>query len=88
MPSPLREAAPNPFDREWRSPDWAGKYTLGDGGKVLFDGMESEEQQATGDEEPESPEPKGSPLQFHFSWRKLWRFAGPGWLSTRPPPPV
>lgn len=23
-----------------------------------------------------------SPLVFHFSWRKLWRFAGPGWLMS------
>eukprot|EP00966_Prymnesium_polylepis_P312556 7222736-Prymnesium_polylepis.1 len=22
------------------------------------------------------------PLEFKFSWRKLWRFAGPGWLMS------
>ena len=24
----------------------------------------------------------GGPLHFRFSWRKLWRFAGPGWLMS------
>ena len=29
---------------------------------------------------PETPH--GRPLRFRFSWRKLWRFAGPGWLMS------
>ena len=35
----------------------------------------------SGDEvEPDlSPD---QPLKFNFSWRKLWRFAGPGWLMS------
>ena len=31
--------------------------------------------------ESEEPDPT-SPLKFKFSWRKLWRFAGPGWLMS------
>jgi hypothetical protein len=26
--------------------------------------------------------PEDAPLRFKFSWRKLWRFAGPGWLMS------
>ena len=30
-----------------------------------------------------TPEPaEGEPIPFRFSWRKLWRFAGPGWLMS------
>ena len=28
-----------------------------------------------------TPDPS-SPVKFNFSWRKLWRFAGPGWLMS------
>merc|ERR1712185_137133 len=31
--------------------------------------------------ESDDPDPS-SPLRFRFSWRKLWRFAGPGWLMS------
>ena len=27
-------------------------------------------------------EDPSAPLKFQFSWRKLWRFAGPGWLMS------
>ena len=27
-------------------------------------------------------EDPSAPLKFLFSWRKLWRFAGPGWLMS------
>lgn len=27
-------------------------------------------------------EDPSAPLKFEFSWRKLWRFAGPGWLMS------
>ena len=30
---------------------------------------------------PEDTSPD-APLKFNFSWRKLWRFAGPGWLMS------
>ena len=32
--------------------------------------------------EDEEPTAEGAKLQFRFSWRKLWRFAGPGWLMS------
>ena len=25
---------------------------------------------------------EGAPLRFRFSWRKLWKFSGPGWLMS------
>ena len=28
------------------------------------------------------PEDPNGPIKFQFSWRKLWRFAGPGWLMS------
>jgi NRAMP (natural resistance-associated macrophage protein)-like metal ion transporter len=35
------------------------------------------------DDEDEGPDPPpGEPLKFRFSWRKLWRFTGPGWLMS------
>ena len=33
------------------------------------------------DEDEETPDPN-SPIEFRFSWKKLWRFAGPGWLMS------
>lgn len=32
------------------------------------------------DNDPDPP--PDAPLRFVFSWRKLWRFAGPGWLMS------
>ena len=33
--------------------------------------------------EPAAAEPReDEPLRFNFSLRKLWRFAGPGWLMS------
>ena len=35
------------------------------------------------DDDDEGPDlPPDAPLKFQFSWRKLWRFAGPGWLMS------
>lgn len=39
-------------------------------GEVLID---------EGDDEPEDP---NGPLKFKFSWKKLWRYMGPGWLMS------
>jgi len=34
-------------------------------------------------DDPDDPEPDpNSPVVFKFSWRKLWKFAGPGWLMS------
>ncbi|KAL1495558.1 hypothetical protein AB1Y20_016921 [Prymnesium parvum] len=33
------------------------------------------------DEDDPNPS-RGAPLRFRFSWRKLWRFSGPGWLMS------
>ena len=30
----------------------------------------------------DQPHDANEPLRFHFSWRKLWRFAGPAWLMS------
>lgn len=34
------------------------------------------------DDEEETLENPNAPIKFNFSWRKLWRFAGPGWLMS------
>ena len=34
------------------------------------------------DDEGEEELPPDAPLKFRFSWRKLWRFVGPGWLMS------
>ena len=31
---------------------------------------------------PDTQQAVEMPLKFNFSWRKLWRFAGPGWLMS------
>ena len=41
---------------------------------------EHDEEVDVGDESDD--EPDDAPLRFRFSWRKLWRFAGPGWLMS------
>lgn len=33
------------------------------------------------EEELEDP-PDDAPMRFRFSWKRLWRFAGPGWLMS------
>ena len=34
------------------------------------------------DSDGEDDPPEHAPLKFHFSLKKLWRFAGPGWLMS------
>jgi natural resistance-associated macrophage protein len=34
------------------------------------------------EDELEAPEDANAPLKFKFSWRKLWRYMGPGWLMS------
>jgi len=46
-------------------------------GEVLVESDdEDDEDDAGGEPGPDEP------LRFRFSWRKLWRFAGPGWLMS------
>ena len=47
------------------------------------DRVDHREYDATVDVDYESEDPDPStPVRFRFSWRKLWRFAGPGWLMS------
>lgn len=34
------------------------------------------------DDEPDTPLTADDPLKFRFTWKKLWKFAGPGWLMS------
>ena len=56
----------------WRSPLW--EQYGGCGQKVEVEDVDWADRAYV----PHSSEP----LKFYFSWRKLWRFAGPGWLMS------
>ena len=68
------------------TPSWA-ELDLGSGDRVEVqvegdDDLWEEEgpQSPISPSSPDSPNPNS--LRFRFSWRKLWRFAGPGWLMS------
>ncbi len=67
--TPPRLTAP-----EWTSPAWK-QIGVGGTDKVSLPASSDEEDDA-------AQSADGAPLQFRFSWRKLWRYAGPGWLMS------
>ena len=74
--------------KPWTSPLWAEEYTLGS--KVLVDEASDVDDPKIGEvaeptpaSQPAAAERRGPrPLRFRFSWSKLWRYAGPGWLMS------
>ena len=82
MSSRWSEAAPP------GTPAWA-ELDLGSGDRVEVVGVDDDDELDAWDEvgpdgspptSPDSPNPNS--LRFRFRWRKLWRFAGPGWLMS------
>ena len=53
----------------WVSPAWKEEYAFGE--KVVFD-----------DDAVPFINIRGRELKFQFSWKKLWKFAGPAWLMS------
>ena len=72
----------SPSRKPWMSPLWQEEYSLGSKVSVLEDDlMEEQEQAPTSSAAAPAPSSRRK-INFKFSWRKLWRYAGPGWLMS------